>query len=61
MFRVRQPSDVIFANRTAKMRERDQQLLGLFISRAAISDVPPDEFYDFMDQHTEALRRKVIP
>ncbi|WP_339693687.1 hypothetical protein [Celeribacter baekdonensis] len=52
-----QPSDVIFANRTAKMRELDQQLLGLFVNRAAISDVPPDEFYDFMDQHTEALRR----
>ena len=52
-----QPSDVIFANRTAKMRELDQQLLGLFVTRAAISDVPPDEFYDFMDQHVEALRR----
>lgn len=52
-----QPSVVIFANRTAKMRELDQQLLGLFVTRAAISDVPPDEFYDFMDQHTDALRR----
>lgn len=52
-----QPSDVIFANRAAKMRELDQQLLGLFVTRAAISDVPPEEFYDFIDQHTEALRR----
>jgi len=39
------------------MRELDRQLLGLFVTRAAISDVPPSEFYDFMDQHTEALRR----
>ncbi|MCT2541229.1 hypothetical protein [Sedimentimonas flavescens] len=52
-----QPSDVIFANRTAKMRELDRQILGLFVTRAAISDVPPGEFYDFMEQHTEALRR----
>lgn len=52
-----EPSDVIYANRTAKMRELDRMLLGLFIARAAISEVPPDRFYDFMDQHNEALRR----
>jgi hypothetical protein len=52
-----QPSDVIFANRTAKMRELDQQLLGLFVTRAAISDVTPDEFYGFMEQHVDALQR----
>lgn len=51
------PSDVIFANRTAKMRELDRQLLGLFITRAAISDVPPEDFYAFMEHHTDALRR----
>lgn len=48
---------MIFANRIAKMRELDRQLLGLFVTRAAISDVPPGEFYGFMDQHTDALRR----
>ncbi|MBW0158394.1 hypothetical protein [Sedimentimonas flavescens] len=52
-----QPSDVIFANRTAKMRELDRQLLSLFVTRAAISDIQPGEFYAFMDQHTDALRR----
>ncbi|MBR9653553.1 hypothetical protein [Thalassovita aquimarina] len=52
-----QPLDVIFANRTAKMRELDQQLLGLFVTRAAISDITPDEFYGFMEQHIDALQR----
>lgn len=51
------PNDVIFANRTAKMRELDRQLLGLFVSRAAISDVRTDDFYDFMESHTDALQR----
>lgn len=39
------------------MRELDRQILGLFVTRGAISDVPPEEFYAFMDQHTDALRR----
>lgn len=33
------PSDVVHANRAAKMREIDAQLCGLFVTRAAISDV----------------------
>ncbi len=51
------PSDVLFAYQNAKMRELDRMLLGLFTARAAISEVPPERFYDFMDQHTEALRQ----
>lgn len=39
------------------MREVDRQLLGLFESRAAISDVPHDEFPDFMERLVEALQR----
>jgi hypothetical protein len=53
-----EPSQVIFANKDAKMRELDRQILGLFVTRAAISDVPEEAFFAFMDQHTEALRRK---
>ncbi|WP_282181769.1 hypothetical protein [Aliiroseovarius marinus] len=52
-----QPSDVIFANRIAKMRELDRQILGLFVTRAAISDVQPRDFYEFMERHTEALQQ----
>ena len=52
-----QPSDVLFANRIAKMRELDRQILGLFITRAAISDVPPGDFYSFMEIHVDALQR----
>ncbi|MDG1084739.1 MAG: hypothetical protein P8P35_11640 [Planktotalea sp.] len=50
------PDQVIYANRIAKMRELDRQLLGLFVSRAAISDVSSDEFYDFMENHVQALQ-----
>jgi len=53
------PSDVIQANRTAKMRELDAQLSGLFITRAAISGVSADEFDEFMEGHIEALSRLV--
>jgi hypothetical protein len=51
------PSDVISANRTAKMRELDAQLCGLFVTRAAISDVQADDFEEFMDNHIAALMR----
>jgi hypothetical protein len=51
------PSQVIFANKIAKMRELDRQLLGLFVSRAAISAVAPDEFNGFMENHVDALLR----
>lgn len=53
-----QPDQVIYANRNAKMRELDRQLLGLFVSRAAISDVQQDEFYAFMERHIDALQRR---
>lgn len=53
------PSDVIHANRIAKMRELDAQLSGLFITRAAISDVFADDFEGFMERHVEALMRLV--
>lgn len=51
------PNQVIFANKIAKMRELDRQLLGLFVSRAAISEVTPDEFDGFMEGHVDALLR----
>ena len=51
------PSDVIKANRITKMRELDAQLLGLFITRAAISGVEAEEFPEFMARHVEALER----
>ena len=51
------PSEVIEANRIAKMRELDAQLVGLFITRAAISDVTGDDFDEFMETHVEALKR----
>jgi hypothetical protein len=51
------PSDVIAANKVAKMRELDAQLLGLFVTRAAISDVPSCAFPGFMEHHVEALLR----
>lgn len=52
------PSDVIQANRMAKMRELDAQLAGLFVTRAAISEVAAEEFTDFMENHIEALIRQ---
>ncbi|WP_424177145.1 hypothetical protein [Yoonia sp. TsM2_T14_4] len=51
------PDDVRNANRIEKMREIDAQLLGLFVTRAAISDVPSDDFHEFMDCHISALQR----
>jgi hypothetical protein len=51
------PSDIRDADKTEKMREIDAQLLGLFVTRAAISDVTSDEFCDFMDNHVSALQR----
>lgn len=49
------PGDVIHANRMAKMRELDALLSGLFITRAAISEVSGDEFDEFMERHVETL------
>ncbi|NIZ63162.1 hypothetical protein DL239_19540 [Sedimentitalea sp. CY04] len=49
------PSDVIEANLAAKMRDLDALLVGIFITRAAISGVSGDDFDDFMDNHAEAL------
>ena len=43
----------------AKMRELDAQLSGLFITRAAISNVSADDFEEFMEGHTEALMRLI--
>ena len=51
------PNQVIFANKTAKMCELDRQLLGLFVSRAAISEVSPEAFNGFMESHVDALQR----
>lgn len=49
------PSDVIHANRIAKMRDLDALLSGILITRAAISDVSADEFKEFMERHVETL------
>ena len=49
------PSDVIYANRAAKMRELDTLLSGLFITRAAISDVSANELEEFMERHVDTL------
>jgi hypothetical protein len=51
------PNDVISANRISKMREIDTQISGLFVTRAAISGVRPDEFEEFMENHSAALMR----
>lgn len=53
------PNEVIQANRAAKMRELDAQLAGLFVTRAAISNVSADDFCNFMEHHVEALERLV--
>jgi len=53
------PSDVIHANRAAKMRELDALLSGLFITRAAISGVSADGFDEFIENHVETLMRLV--
>jgi len=39
------------------MREIDAQLLGLFVTCAAISDVPSGNFHEFMEDHVSALQR----
>ncbi|EDZ47600.1 conserved hypothetical protein [Rhodobacterales bacterium Y4I] len=51
------PSDVIETNRAEHMRMLDRQILGLLVSRAAASEVKPQEFPDFVNSHMEALRR----
>ncbi|MBO9399086.1 hypothetical protein J7400_20620 [Shimia sp. R9_2] len=51
------PCDVVKANRMAKMRELDAQLLGLFVTRAAISGVDSEGFAEFMETHVQALER----
>ena len=51
------PNDVRDANKTEKMREIDAQLLGLFVTRAAISDVASDDFCEFMENHISALQQ----
>lgn len=53
------PCDVMDANRAAKMRELDAQLAGLFVTRAAISDVSADSFSDFLESHSDVLVRLV--
>ena len=53
------PSDVIQANRAAKMRELDAQLAGLFVTRAAISGVSAEGFSDFLESHSDVLGRLV--
>ncbi|UWR52660.1 hypothetical protein K4F84_15910 [Phaeobacter inhibens] len=51
------PSEVIETNRAEHMRMLDRQILGLFVSRAAASEVQPGEFRDFLDSHIETLKR----
>ncbi len=41
------------------MRELDTLLAGLFITRAAISGVSSDGFYQFLECHTEVLGRLI--
>ncbi|WP_328803219.1 hypothetical protein [Oceanomicrobium pacificus] len=53
------PSDVIQANRAAKMRELDAQLAGLFVTRAAMSEVTAEAFPEFLESHVEALLRQM--
>ncbi len=53
------PSDVIYANKMAKMREVDAQIAGLLINRAAISGVSAAGFEEFAEDHVEALMRLV--
>ncbi|SLN68761.1 hypothetical protein PEL8287_03834 [Roseovarius litorisediminis] len=53
------PSDVIEANRDAKMRELDAQLAGLLVTCTAIAEVSADDFDDFLENHVGALQRIV--
>ncbi|WP_240482088.1 hypothetical protein [Ruegeria marisrubri] len=52
------PSEVIETNRAEHIRMLDRQILGLFVSRAAASEVKPHEFRDFLDGHIEAIKRQ---
>lgn len=49
------PTDILFANKLAKIRQIDTQLMGLFLKRAAISDVQETDLPAFMERHVEAL------
>lgn len=49
------PTDIIYANKLAKIRQLDAQLMGLFLTRAAISDVQETDLPAFMERHVEAL------
>lgn len=51
------PSEVIETNRAEHMRMLDRQILGLLVSRAAVSEVQPHEFAELLDGHIEAIRR----
>lgn len=45
------PTDIIYANKLAKIRQLDAQLMGLFLTRAAISDVQETDLPAFMERH----------
>ncbi|MDW3117825.1 MAG: hypothetical protein R8G60_08560 [Roseovarius pacificus] len=51
------PREIKDANRAEHMRMLDRQLLGLFIARAAVSDVEADNFSNFMESHVNALQQ----
>jgi hypothetical protein len=51
------PQNVKDANRAEHMRMLDRQILGLFVSRAATSDVNGPDFEISMERHVEALHR----
>ena len=51
------PSAVKYANRAEHMRMLDRQILGLFVARAAASEVEGDGFEEFAEQHVEAVLR----
>ena len=51
------PDEVKDANRSEHMRMLDRQLLGLFVSRAAASEIISDAFAELMEAHVEALLR----
>lgn len=51
------PSGIKEANRTEHMRMLDGMILGLMVSRAAASEVQPNEFDSFMETHLDAIKR----
>jgi len=51
------PETVKEVNRREHMRMLDGMILGLLVSRAAASDVGPDDFEDFVDAHSDAILR----